>query len=410
MKARFTVLAGLVLAVAVGGARAEKPLKDYSFIRGVNYGMYGDQATIERELGYAKRIDLNSTRIWLSYKAYEKDPQGYIARLRNYIRISHQMGFTTVPILFNGNNLDPNTLKPAFHREGDAYVKAVVDAVKDEPGLLMWDIMNEPLWNDYYNQATGAVKEQHAAQIIAFERYYLQYVRKVDGVNAETIGTVHPGNMAATADLVDVLTFHNYTPTRASVEDDYKTAEAIGKKYGKPILNTETACIARANPYDEVIEIAEQHKTGWYVFNLIIGGYWGELHGIFYPDGTVRDPSIVAAIMGFYRNRDLNTIVRANPNREGQAEKAVEEIQAALNADKGTFGRPPSPESMDKILEAAEYAANLLEAAQMVPMNVPPTAKILYWRNTPPDKRDRAAIRKLAYQLELELKKDCQLD
>ena len=65
---------------------------------------------------------------------------------------------------------------------------------------------------------------------------------------------------------------------------------------------------------------------------------------------------------------------------------------------------------MDRILDAAEHAANLLEAAQMVPMNVPPTAKILYWRNLPPDKRDRAAIRKLGYQLELDLKKDCQLD
>ncbi len=410
MKKNLILLAGLALAVTAGTARGEKPLKDYSFIRGVNFGMYGGQATIERDLGYAKRIGLNSTRIWLSYKAYENDPQGYIARLQNYIRISRQLGFTTMPILFNGNTLDPNTLQPAFHKEGDAYVKAIVDAVKNEPGLLMWDIMNEPLWNDYYNKATGTEKQQHAAQIIEFERYYLKYVRKVDGVNAETIGTVFPKNMAATADLVDVLSFHNYTPTRASVEDDYKTAEAISNRYGKPILLTETACIARANPYDEVIQIAEEHKTGWYVFNLMIGGYWGEIHGIFYPDGTVRDPSIIAAIMGFYRNRNLKTIVRANPNREGQAEKAVEEIQQALDADKGTFGRPPSAESMNKILDAAEYAANLLEAAQMVPMNVPPTAKILYWRNLPPDKRDRAAIRKLAYQLELNLKKDCQLE
>lgn len=27
--------------------------------------MNGDQATLERDLGYAKRINLNSTRIWL---------------------------------------------------------------------------------------------------------------------------------------------------------------------------------------------------------------------------------------------------------------------------------------------------------------------------------------------------------
>lgn len=410
MKIRLALLLGFGLALAIGTAHGEKPLKDYGFIRGVNYGMYGDQATIERDLGYAKRLNLNSTRIWLSYKAYEKDPQGYIDRLRNYIRTSHRLGFTTLPILWNGNNLDPDTLKPAFRAEGDAYVKAVVDAVKNEPGLLMWDIMNEPLWNDYYNKATGDAKQQHADEINAFVRYYLEFVKKIDPVNAVTVGYVIPSQMVYSADIVDVLSFHNYTPTRASVEDDYRTADDISMKYGKPILNTETACIARANPYDEVLQIAEEHKAGWYLFNLMIGGYWGEVHGIFYPDGTVRDPSIVAAILGFYRNRDMNTIIAAVPNREGHAAKAVLEIQQALDEDKGTFGRPPSEESMDKILDAAEYAANLLEAAQMVPMNVPPTAKILYWRNLPPDKRNREAIRELAYQLEIELKKDCQLD
>ena len=409
MKIRFALQMALGLTMIVGTTCAEKPLKDYSFVRGVNYGMQGDQATLERDLGYARRINLNSTRIWLNYKAYEKDPQAYIARLKNYIRTANRMGFTTIPILFNGNNLDPDTLKPAFHNQGDAYVKAMVDAVKDEPGLLMWDIMNEPLWNDYYNKATGEVKQQHEDEINAFVRYYLELVKKIDPVNAVTVGYVIPSQMTFSADLVDVLSFHNYTPTRASVEDDYRTADEISKKYGKPILNTETACIARANPYDEVLQIAEEHKTGWYLFNLIIGGYWGDVHGIFYPDGTVRDPSIVAAVMGFYRNRDMNTIVRAVPNREGHAVKALQAIQDALNEDKGTFGRPPSADSTDKLLDAAEYAANLLESAQMVPMNVPPTAQILYWRSQPPEKRDREAIRQFAYQLGLELKKDCDL-
>jgi hypothetical protein len=67
MKIRLAFLAGIALAIAFAPASAEKPLKDYSFIRGVNYGMNGDQAVIERDLGYAKRVNLNSTRIWLSY-------------------------------------------------------------------------------------------------------------------------------------------------------------------------------------------------------------------------------------------------------------------------------------------------------------------------------------------------------
>jgi len=117
MKISLAVIAGMVLAAAVDPARAEKPLKDYSFIRGVNYGMQGDLAVLERDLGYAKRLNLNSTRIWLNFQGYERDPQAYVSRLRNYIRTSHGLGFSTMPILWNGNSLDPDTLeKPARAR------------------------------------------------------------------------------------------------------------------------------------------------------------------------------------------------------------------------------------------------------------------------------------------------------
>ena len=412
MKTRLAALLAIAFAMAALPARAEKPLKDYSFIRGVNYGMNGDQAVLERDLGYARRINLNSTRIWLGYRYYERDPQAFIARLKNFIQTSHRMGFTTMPILWNGNDVDPTTLKPEFHARGDAYVKAVVDAIKDEPGLLMWDIMNEPVTNDYVMKATGDEKQQHIAEITGFVRYYLTYVRKLDPVNALTVGYEFSSQLDAAADLEDVISFHDYTVRRSTIEHAYSVAEEVAKKYNKPILNTETGCIGRANPYDLVLEIAAEHKTGWYLFELMIQGYWGEIHGIFYPDGTVRDPSTVAAIMGFYRNRDLNTIIKPAPNREGQAEKALKELEEALNQkdDHPVFGaRLHGAAQTDKILDAAEEAADLLEAAEMVPMYVPPTAQIRFWREQPPEKRDREAIRKFAYELGLELKKDCQL-
>ena len=403
MKSPVTVLAGVALVAAVAPARAEKPLKDYSFIRGVNYGMNAEQAILERDLGYARRINLNSTRIWLNYQGYERDPQAYIGRLRNYIRTSHRLGFSTMPILWNGNNLNPDILKPPFRQRGDTYVKAVVEAIKDEPGLLMWDIMNEPFTNAYYGRAPDDEKKARETEITEFVRYHLAYVKKLDPVNAVTVGYNYSHQLEPTADLVDVLSFHDYTQLRSTIEEAYSTAEAVSKKFGKPMLNTETGCIARANPYDVVLQIAGQHKTGWYLFNLIIQGYWGEIHGLFYPDGTVRDPSIIAAVMGFYRNRDLNTILKPVPNREGHAERALKAIEAALKDDPSTFSH--SKTSTDKILDAAERAANLLEASEMVAMFVPPTAQIRFWREQPPEKRDRDAIRAFAYELGLTLKK-----
>jgi hypothetical protein len=407
MRTRLLVLVGITVAIAVRPVRAERPLNDYSFIRGVNYSMAGDQAVLERDLGYAKRLNLNSTRIWLNYEAYEKNEQAYIDRLRNYIRTSERLGFSTMPILWNGNNLNPDTLKPAFRARGDAYVKAIVEATKDEPGLLMWDIMNEPFTNAYYGRAAGEEQQRRETEITQFLLHYLSYVKKLDPVNAVTVGYTFSRQLGPTGDLVDVLSFHDYTPLRSTIEDAYRTAEEYSRKFGKPILNTETGCIARANPYDVVLEIAARHKTGWYLFNLIIQGYWGEVHGLFYPDGTIRDPAIIAAVMGFYRNRDLSTIIKPVPNREGHAERALKAIEAALKDDPSTFRHSKTP--ADKILDAAEYAANLLEAAEMVPMYSPPSAQIRFWREQPPEKRDRDAIRAFAYELGLALKKYCLL-
>jgi hypothetical protein len=407
MRTRLALLTGMAFAMAVGSALAEKPLKDYSHIRGVNYGMQGDQATLERDLGYGKRVNLNSTRIWLNYQGYEKDPKGYIDRLRNYIRTSHKLGYSTMPILWNGNSLNPDTIKPEFRPRGDVYVKAIVEAIKDEPGLLMWDIMNEPLTNPYWGRATGEDKKKREAEITDHLRYYLTFVKKLDPVNATTVGYEISNQLPPTADLVDVLSFHEYTQIRATMEEAYRTAEEVSKKFGKPMMNTETACIARANPYDVLLEISEKHKTGWYLFNLMIQGYWGEVHGLFYPDGTIRDPAIIAAVMGFYRNRNLNTIIRPVPNRENHATRAIQAIEEALKDNPSTFNYSRTP--TDKLLDAAEYAANLLESAEMVPMYVPPSAQIQFWRDQPSEKRDRDAIRAFAYELGLTLKKYCLL-
>ncbi len=402
-----------VLLTAASWATAEKPLKDYSFIRGVCHGMgQGDEATVRRELGYAQKLQLNSTRIWLNRGAYQRDPEGYVGRLRSYVRIAHSLGISVMPILFNGNSHNPQTLPPQSWPEQEAYVKAIVQALKEEPGLLMWDLMNEPSWNDYHNQATAEEKPKRVEEIKAFLAHFNQYVKSIDPVNATTIGHTFPRDIEWCTD-VDVFSFHDYSPTRQKVEESYLQAEAIAKKYNKPILNSEMACVCRANPYDVSLEVAERHKVGWYVFQLMVTpGGWGDVHGLVYRDGTIRDPSIIAAIYGWHRNRDLNSMVLENPNREGHVQKALDQLRAALGpAPRGGRGRGASaaPVNTDAILEAAEYCANLLEAAQMVPMREPPTARIQFWRSQAPEQRDPEAIRKFALELGQTLEKQCSL-
>ena len=418
MKMNEMMLAGAIILTAAVRAMADKPLTDYSFIRGACHGTgQGDEATMRRELGYAQKLQLNSTRIWLNQGAYQRDPEGYIGRLRSYIRIAHSMGISVMPILFNGNGLNPQTLPPGAWPPQEAYVKAIVGAVKDEPGLLMWDLMNEPSWNDYHNQASAEEKPKREAEIQAFLAHFSRYVKSIDPINATTIGHTFAKDLEWCTN-VDVFCFHDYSETRERIESNYVLAESIAKKYDKPLINSEMACVCRANPYDVALDAAERHKVGWYVFQLIINpGGWGDVHGLVYRDGTIRDPSIIAALYGWQRNRDLNSMIEENPNREGHVQKALDQLRTALGpAPRGARGNGPggrgsasAPANTDALLEAAEYCANLLEAAQMVPMREPPTARIQFWRSQAPEQRDVDAIRKFALELGQTLERQCNL-
>lgn len=384
-----------------------KPLDDYSFIRGVCYGWGGDQATIERDLGYAQRLRINSTRIWLRYAEYWEDPEAYISKLRRYVRTAHAMGITTMPILWSG--IRPSILEKDYLPTGEAYVADVVGALKDEDGLLMWDIANEPTCPDipYFRDATPEETPEREAKVWDFVRHFCGYVRSLDSENAITVGNTFIRDTEPTVDLVDVISFHDYLETRSRVEATYAQAETLSEQYGKPLINSELACLCRSNPYDMALEICERHNVGWYLFELMVDGYWGDVHGIVYPDGTVRDPAIVSAIFGFHRNRDADTRIRPNPNKEGHVYKALQRVEEALQDDTTVFRH--QRKSSDDLLEAAEFCANLLEGSEMVPMIEAPTVKILAWRHQPEEARDIAEIRAFTWDLAQTLKKWCQI-
>lgn len=383
-----------------------KVLKDYSFIRGFCYpgaeGKSEEQSL--KELGYAKRLQLNSSRIWLRYPEYAENPAAFTERLVAYVRRAFSNGITTMPILFNGNGLDPGTLEVDFLAEGDAYVRDVVNALKAEPGIIMWDIMNEPSCNDYILKSPEAEKEERYKKVWEFVRHYCRLVKSLDEYNAVTVGHTLAEDVEPTVEAVDVISFHDYSPTERTIRENYEAAKILSQKYGKPFINSELACLCRANPYDLALKTCEEYGTGWYLFELMVGGYWADVHGIFYEDGTVRDPSIVAAVMGFYRNR-AKSAVKPNPNKEGHAQKAIGLIRAALEEKTEIFVAERKP--VEDILEACEYCANLLESCEMVPMYDPPTARISRLRQQ--ESPDMQEARKLAYELAELLRKNCQI-
>lgn len=410
MKAiRFGVVACVLVSLACP-AGVKEVREDYSWVRGVNYTPDARQREqTMRELGYGKRVNLNACRFWLGPWDWKKDPEGYTKWVRDSVRLAHACGYRSMPILFNGNGLDPNyLLEEKSWPELANYAKAIACALKNEPGLLMIDVMNEPECCDWVFSSAGN-KEENAARrkrIQDFVRRACAHVKAVAPKAVITVGYTTSWEIQPTVDCVDVVSFHDYSGTLASIEANFANAAAIAKKAGKAVLQTETGCLARCNPYDLALGACERHHMGWFLFELVIRGRCDSEHGIFYPDGTVRDPATIAAMMGCYRNRDLATIIPGLPNREGAAERCVSDIKAALAEKTGDMFNYQAA-NVSKLLEACERAANLLECCDLVPMVIPPTAKIAAWRKM--EKAPLAEIRAFAYDLALRLRESSQL-
>jgi len=403
-----------------------KKAVDYSNIRGFNYTQsdsthdadfwaHYKHDIVDRDLGYAERLHLNSARIFLSYNMYENDPEQFLANVKDFVQTAWKHGISTNPIIFMGwrfvkEEIDWRKLMqegglrpiskaledPSTWVIGEKYVDALVGAIGDEPGLLFWDIANEPGYTDnfvtWYDEEPKYIQDfakQPDMEVLRYRqektwaivRHFCEYVKKADPNHDIGIGNIFifETEPSKTADLVDVIVFHDYSSTRKRLTGILEDAKALGEKYGKPVLDNEMGCIGRANAYDFAIQLHNEYQVGYYLFELMIGNDgWRRVHGICYPDGTVRDPSIAAAVLGFFRNRS-ETAIRSDVDQEDYVTRALilaDRTRVAVRQNK----RMAPEDAKEAVLEVAEYAANLLEGGELVPMAYPPTAKIASMR------------------------------
>jgi hypothetical protein len=356
---------------------------DTSTIRGANYcyaeygghpGMWNNysQAITERDLNYAQKLGINQIRCFITYQAYQTNPEQFRQNLLHLVRAADQRGIGVMPVVGYGMQMQGQGNPGA-----EEWAKFLVDTLGKEPGLAFWDVYNEP---DYPPN-----QPERSAPRVAFAKQMAGLFRKLDGQTPVTIGFAYEYTMEQCADDVDVMVFHGYQQTREAVRLDIEKARLAGEKAKKPVMNDEMCCVCRANPYDTTIQEYMDAHIGFYLWEVMIvwnGRGWGDVHGIFYGDGTVRDPSIPMAVMGIFRNRGSDVVLE-QPDREGRVTRTIADARAWLAKPEGDWKAG---------LDIAEVAANLLESAQLVPLRELPTRQVDVLRR---GQENRAALQAL---------------
>lgn len=343
--------------------------RDPSLIRGFNYTpsnvasprhhidcwVHYDSAAIEFDMDLAKSLNMNQVRVFVPYTVYIEDSIALPAKLKHFVRVCNKRNIGVMPVLQGGPWMRDTTQLTL----GRNWVKFLVDAISDEPGLAFWDVMNEPDW--------PTTPRERVLRNYENCKFMAKTFHEFDPYTPVTIGMAFVDGMIELADYVDVLQFHDYMQTREQIRNNITRAKEFAVKVNKPLINGEIGCIARANPYDITLQEHMNAKVGWYIWELmIVRSGWGTVHGVFYEDGSVRDPSIPAAIMGFFRKRSPD-ILPAVPDHEGWVTRITDRSDQWIKDTEGTWKDG---------LDIAETSAHLLEAGELTAMRIPPTWEV----------------------------------
>ena len=331
------------------------PAKGVSPRDDIDWWIMYDSSTIDFDLNLAKSLNLNQVRVFVPYVVYLEDKKDLPARLRQFVHQCYEKNIGVMVVVGNGPWLRDTTLRA----EAKEWVRFLVNAISDEPGLRFWDVMNEPDWPTAPKELVLRKTEN--------AKYMAKTFHELDHGTPVTIGWAFVDGMIECADDVDVLQFHDYSPTREQIMSNIERAKKFAAKAHKPLIDGEIGCIARANPYDVTLQEHMKAKVGWYIWELmIVRNGWGPVQGVFYEDGTVRDPSITAAVMGFFRRRSAD-ILPSVPDREGWVSRTI---------DRGDKWLDDTARTWKDGLDIAETEANLLEAGQLTAMRIPPTQEV----------------------------------
>lgn len=316
---------------ACGGAPGtwEEIRQDFRNVRGLNYiasyapsdvamWRFYDHDRIDRELGYVKGLGANSVRVWLAWVVFDVEGQRFVDKFADFLALCQKHQITVMPVLWDSCFGDaaaryedvsdwvanPGTERvadPAFRAQGDRYVRAIVEAGRGSPSLLMWDVMNEP----------------SGPKVHEWLEHYCRLVRSHDPDHPVTIGWAHAGSNETSAAWVDVMSYHPYGIFNKNRQVWTRTVREIARRHGnKPILATEAGGPGFGQRYEECLRFFQDEGVGFYLFEAMVGvNRFGRIAGFVHPDGTARELAAVQAFQQCARRQGVavDTVFRESP-------------------------------------------------------------------------------------------------
>jgi Cellulase (glycosyl hydrolase family 5) len=258
-----------------------------------------DPKTIDRELGWAASLGMNTMRVFLHDLLWQQDAGGFTKRIGQFLAIADKHKIKPMFVLFD-SCWDPfpqlgqqRAPKPGVHNSGwmqspgakalqdpsqlprlERYVRGVVNAFRKDQRILAWDVWNEP---DNLNTSSYGKLEppDKVERVLALLPKVFEWVRAANPQQPLTCG-VWKGDWSDASrmtpmdriqvELSDVISFHNYD----GPEEFEKRVKWL-QRYNRPLLCTEYMARGNKSTFQGTMPVAKRYKVAAYNWGLVAG-------------------------------------------------------------------------------------------------------------------------------------------
>ena len=289
-----------------------------------------DLPTIDRELGWAEKIGMSVTRVFLHDLLWEQDPEGFLKRMERYLETADSHGIKTMFVFFDdcwspdfalGKQPEP---KPFTHNSGwvqspgkrvaddpshwgrlETYVKGVLGHFAHDERILLWDLYNEPgngRCGDHISKSGLRASASFPLLKAVFKwsreaspdqpltACLWNFIEDFDAMNRFS------------AEQSDVLSFHSYEKPDL-LEERIKLLRLLAN--GKPMLCSEYMARTSGSTFAGCLPIMKANNVTAINWGLVAGKTntiypWGWnaskgvpdlfFHDVFHADGTFLQP------------------------------------------------------------------------------------------------------------------------
>ena len=255
-------------------------------------------AEIDKELGWARSIGMNTMRVYLHNMLWENDAPGLKRRMNEFLAIAARHNIKPMFVLFD-SCWDPNPVAgpqhppiPGVHNSGsvqapgaarladrsqhnklEAYVKDIVGTFAQDRRVLAWDVWNEPNNGGGGNYKPTPDKTKLVAYLLDKTFDWAQSVNPTQPLTSGVwIGETwdKPASLDAVERIQvsrsDVNSFHDY-----NWPEQWERRAKQMLSYGRPVLCTEYMARGNGSTFDGSLPLGKKYNIAMINWGLVDG-------------------------------------------------------------------------------------------------------------------------------------------